>query len=60
MKNWKTMILVAVYLIAMAALYVAFGFEMVDRDYLFGGIIIGSTLVMIVNRTWFLSDSQTE
>jgi len=60
MKNWKTMILCAIYLVAMAALYIALSFEVIERDYFYGGIIIGTALVMIVNKTWLLSEPEPE
>jgi len=54
------MILCAIYLVAMAALYIALSFEVIERDYFYGGIIIGTALVMIVNKTWLLSEPEPE
>lgn len=60
MRHWKTALLIVAYLIAMAALYVAFKSDVIGRDLFIVGPIVGSVLLAVVNRTWFLSDADAE
>jgi len=60
MRHWKTALLIVAYLIAMAALYVAFKSDVIGRDLFIVGPIVGSAVLVVVNRTWFLSDADAE
>ncbi len=60
MRHGSTLALIAAYLIAMAVLYCLYASEVIGPDSFYGGMIVGSALLVVVNRTWLLSAPRTE
>jgi len=60
MRHGNTIVLIAVYLIAMAVVYCLYACEVIGRDPFIGGLLVGSALLVVVNRTWFLPAPETE
>ena len=58
MRNGYSMILLIVYLVAVAALFAAEIYEFVGQEIFYGGLMVLSALFLMVNRTWLIRPEQ--